>query len=237
MSRNDIGILFVHGIAGNARIFQFLDDVVPADASCVRLTLQGHGGDALGFSRASMRTWEKQVEEAAAELRRKYSKVIIVGHSMGCLLALGESVRPDIDGFLLINPPLRLRIRTSMFRNSLKATFGMTEGDEVAKAAVDAYGITLDKNPFHYYGWAARFFELFRKMGKTRQILRELQLQSTAEVFLSAHDEMVSTRSAKYFSTEAGCRVTILPSSGHYYYTLPDRKLMRDALQRILQQI
>lgn len=234
MEKRDVGVLFVHGIVGNTRIFRFLDDVMPAGVPCMRLTLQGHGGDALGFSRASMRAWERQVEEAAAEMRRTCDKVIVVAHSMGCLLVLGGAVRPNVDAYLLLNPPLRLRIRFRLVKNCLKVALGKTERDEVAKAAAEAYGISLDKNLLHYYGWPARYIELFKKMGETRKSLQASKLQGSAEVFLSARDEMVSTRSADYFANQDACHVEILPTSCHYYYPEADRQLITKAMQRLL---
>ncbi len=223
----------MHGIVGNTRIFRFLDDVLPAGAQCMRLTLQGHGGDALGFSRASMRAWQTQVEEAAAEMRRRCGKLIVVAHSMGCLLTLSEAVRPNVDAYLLLNPPLRLKIRSRLVKNCLKVALGKTERDEVARAAAEAYGITLDKNLLHYYGWPARYIELFKKMAETRKALQASQLQVPTEVFLSAQDEMVSPRSADYFAAQNSCRVALLPASGHYYYAQSDREMICQGMARI----
>lgn len=234
MEKNDVGVLFVHGIVGNARIFQFIADELPPSIYTMTLTLQGHGGNALDFSRASMTQWERQVEEAAAEMRCRCAKVIVVAHSMGCLLTLGQAVRPNVDAYLLLNPPLRIKVRSRLATNCLKVAFGITNNDQIAATAKEAYGISLDFNPLHYFGWPARYIELFKKMDKTRAMLMTTPLQSPAEVFLSAKDEMVSTRSADAFAGQRSCRVSILPHSCHYYYTEADRQQILQGMARIL---
>ena len=236
MEKNDVGVLFVHGIVGNARIFQFIADELPPEISTVALTLQGHGGNALDFSRASMSQWERQVEEAAAEMRSRCSKVIVVAHSMGCLLTLGQDVRPNVDAYLLLNPPLRIRVRSRLVNNCLKVALGRTQNDEMAQAAQTAYGISRDYNPLHYLGWPARYLELFKKIGETKSLLKQSPLHCPAEVFLSANDEMVSTRSANAFAGQASCRVNILSHSGHYFYAEADRQQILQGLARILSQ-
>lgn len=57
------GIMFVHGIVGNNRIFDFLKPLVPENYQVRNVDLQGHGGDALAFSRTSMSRWKAQVKE------------------------------------------------------------------------------------------------------------------------------------------------------------------------------
>ncbi len=57
------GFVFVHGIVGNNRIFDFLVPLIPEGCRVKWVVLEGHGGDALGFSRASMDGWKRQVAD------------------------------------------------------------------------------------------------------------------------------------------------------------------------------
>lgn len=57
-------LLFIHGIVGNCRIFDFLLPYIPEGFNVRFLNLAGHGGNALDFSQASMSVWRKQVAEA-----------------------------------------------------------------------------------------------------------------------------------------------------------------------------
>lgn len=59
-------VLFVHGIVGNNSIFDFLTPALPDGIAVRRVSLEGHGGNALDFSKASMKRWKAQVTEASS---------------------------------------------------------------------------------------------------------------------------------------------------------------------------
>ncbi len=229
-----IGIVFVHGIVGNNRIFDFLKPLTPDGWRVKWIKLEGHGGDALDFSRASMEVWKRQVNEAVAELQLGCEQVIGVGHSMGCLLLLEEAMKGNVKGLFLLNPPLSIRIKSRLFSNSLKVALGMTDNDEVAKAAKEAYGISLDMNPLHYYGWPKRYLELFAEIGRVRRLLAE-GIPCPTTVILSCKDEMVSVSSAEIFENVSGVKVIYLPDSHHYYYSPSDRGAIRSAFQTFME--
>ncbi len=230
------GIVFVHGIVGNNRVFDFLVPLIP-ESWCVKwVVLEGHGGDALGFSRASMDGWKRQVVNAVAEMRAECENVIGVGHSMGCLLLLEEALKGNLGALFLLNPPLRIRIRVRLFRNSLKVALGLTENDEVAMAAKEAYGISLDPNPLHYYGWPKRYLELFAEIRRIRRLLADgIPCQTTA--ILSCKDEMVSTFSAEIIKKTSDVKVIYLPNSHHYYYSPLDRIVIIKVFSAFLKNI
>ncbi len=215
----DIGILFIHGIVGNNRIFNFLTPYIPEGCDVSWLTLCGHGGDALAFSRASMERWKAQVSEAVGQMRDRCRKVIVVAHSMGCLFAIAEALKGMTDALLLLNPPMKIRLTKRMFTNAAKVAVGRTHHDPIAQSALAAYGIALDRNPLHYYGWPARYLELFAEIRNVRRLLSCVTLRCATRVFLSAKDEMVSVRSASYFSNQPDCRLSVLNDASHYYFT------------------
>ncbi len=219
------GIVFVHGIVGNNRIFDFLKPMVPGEYEAVDIVLEGHGGDALDFSRASMARWKAQVNECIDSLSARCDTVIAVGHSMGCLLLLDKSTGGSISRLFLMNPPMSIRPRPGLLINAVKVATGRTDNDPVAYAAKEAYGISLDLNPLHYYGWPARYIELFREIRRARlHVLPEVKCP--VRVMLSRKDEMVSLSSGNVFKTLPSATVTELPSSTHYYYSPTDRTLI-----------
>ncbi|MBD5365707.1 MAG: alpha/beta fold hydrolase [Bacteroides sp.] len=222
------GIVFVHGIVGNNNIFNFLMPLIPADTEVTMVGLEGHSGDALGFSRASMNGWKRQVSEAVSQMASKCDRVIGVGHSMGCLLLLEKAFEGNVSALFLLNPPIKLKIRARLFVNSFKVAFGFYENDEVAQAAKEAYGITLDSNPLHYYGWPARYLELFAEIRRVRRLLAGGVSCSTCAL-LSQHDEMVAVSSAEVIASSAEAQVIILPQSHHYQYSETDRQTIARA--------
>ncbi len=227
--------MFVHGIVGNNRIFDFLVPLIPDEWRVKWVVLDGHGGDALAFSRASMDGWKRQVADAVSEMQAVCETVIGVGHSMGCLLLLEEALKGNLARLFLLNPPLKLRIRARLFVNSLKVAMGRTENDEVAIAAKDAYGISLDTNPLHYYGWPKRYLELFAEIRRIRRLLTA-GIPCPITAILSRKDEMVSEKSAEIFENAKCANVILLPDSHHYHYSAADRLITKNAFQTFLER-
>ena len=213
--------MFVHGIVGNNRIFDFIKPHVPEGSIVKYVVLDGHGGNALGFSRTSMSVWKRQVADAVKEMADVCERVIGVGHSMGCLLLLQESVRNRVSGLFLLNPPLKIRLRSGLLTNVCKVTFSLTEGDTVASAAKEAYGISIDFNPLHYYGWPARYMELFAEIHRIKRSLSS-GVSCRVSVVLAEKDEMVSVTSKEILRDKEKVHVLLLPESSHYYYSTKD---------------
>ncbi len=234
------GIVFVHGIVGNLRIFDFLMPLLPGiltydnsasdnltsdDYVVKSITLDGHGGNANDFSHTSMKRWKAQVEENVNDLAKQCDRIIGVAHSMGCLLLLDQASKDRISKLFLLNPPMVIKPKWDLFRNAFKVAIGQTKNDPVAAAAKDAYGVSLDFNPLHYYGWLQRYLELFAEVRRVRkEVLRDVKCP--VRVFLSARDEMVSPTSAEVLNVLQDAKVTLLPTSTHYYYSPSDREII-----------
>lgn len=254
------GIIFVHGIVGNLRIFHFLmplltgsltstasapenlvsatpisdnfvsgvsvpDTSMSDDYVVKSITLDGHGGNANDFSRASMKRWKVQVQETVNDLSKQCSRIIGVGHSMGCLLLLDQASKGHMSKLFLLNPPMVIRPKLGLFRNAFKVAIGQTQNDPVAAAAKDAYGVSLDFNPLHYYGWPQRYLELFSEVRRVRkEVLKSVRCP--IRVFLSKNDEMVSASSGNVFIVLPNVKVMLLPNSTHYYYSPSDREII-----------
>ena len=232
--RQQRAVLFIHGIVGNTRIFDFLLPCVPHGYESHTLTLAGHDSDALAFSRTSMEQWHRQVDDTVAALRHRCGYVVIVAHSMGTLFAIRQAVKKNVDAIFLLNPPLRIRLTSRLFVTPVKVMLGLTS-DPVTAAAKASYGISLDYNPLHYYAWPLRYFELFAEIRKVRDLVSQLCCRAVA--FIAARDEMVSPRSAAYFANLDNCHVALLPTSGHSYYSPADREDISRSLSELLNQV
>lgn len=231
-----VGIIFVHGIVGNNRIFDSLKPLLPEGCEVRYVVLEGHGGDALAFSRASMSQWKAQVEGAIAALSERCEKIIGVGHSMGCLLLLNEAARGILAGLYLLNPPMSIRPRLSLLGNAQRVAAGNTDNNPVAQAAKEAYGISLDFNPLHYYGWPRRYLELFIEIGRVgKKILPKVKCPVRA--MLSAKDEMVALGSKHILERLPVVTVNILPESTHYYYSERDRAAIHNDFRDMLSNM
>lgn len=216
-------LLFIHGILGKPDYFGFLHKYVPESYRITEIVLEGHGGSPKDFARASMSKWRNQLTDTVQNLRKDGDRLVIVAHSMGTLFAIDSAVRGEADALFLLNPPLSLRITRRLLTTPLKIMRGKID-DRWTLAAKEAYSISDDPNLLHYIAWIPRYLELFREISRTRKIVGKLSVKT--RVYLSAHDEMVSPRSAKLFPSKPDISVTSLPDSGHYCYDDADRSVI-----------
>ena len=226
------GVLFIHGILGKPDYFDFLHRCIPAEGFyIVSLLLEGHCDTPKAFGQTSMAQWRSQVAEAVDRLKADCSRVVIAAHSMGTLFAIDNAVRGRADTLFLLNPPLSLRFSLRMATTSLKVLRGKAD-DQWTAAAKAAYSISDDSNPLHYIGWISRYLELFAEIRHTRSVIGRLTVPTRA--YISAHDEVVSPRSARWLPLRPDVAVVTLPDSGHYYYPEPDRRRIVSDFSRFL---
>lgn len=229
-------VLFVHGILGTPQYFQPFLPLVPASWRVLNLQLSGHGGGVRDFSRASMDEWKKQTEGALEHLLSQGFRVVIAAHSMGTLLAIRAALRRPVAAMFLLNVPLRIRPRLRLLKTAYRVYSGKIPSDDVwSLAAKNAYGIEKDLNVFHYAGWVPRYIELFREIRKTRKAAKSLSVKS--RVYLSDKDEMVAVKSAKAFKDNSFVTVKVLKSSGHYYYSDADLRLLKSDFSEMLYEL
>jgi len=230
-------ILFVHGIVGTPNHFAAFLPLVPETVSVHSLLLDGHGSGAKEFSQTSMKKWESQVAAAVSELAAAHQTVYIVGHSMGCLLAIEQAIANDkVKGLFLLAVPLRASVKLRAVTTSLKLRLGrISPDDHAAMAAKNCCGVANGGNPLYYLGWVPRLLELLAKM---RQIRGKMpQLQTPCIAVQSQHDELVSKHTVRLLQQNPYVRVELLPQSGHFYYEKADRAAMLEKFSAFVSDI
>lgn len=227
VSGADTAVLFIHGIAGTPRHFDRFVALLPEAWSYANLLLAGHGGSVAEFSAASMEQWRQQTTQALNRLRENHRQVLLVGHSMGTLLALelAADYADTVGGLFLLAVPLRWHLRLSAVTDSLKLVLGRPDETDVrAMAARRASSIRHTARLWHYVGWLPRFWELFGQMRRIRRLLPGLK--TTAQVFQSGKDELVSRRSESLLHRQPWVTLNVLSHSSHYYYAPADLDIL-----------
>ena len=229
-------ILFIHGILGTPNHFECFISLVPDNISVYNVLLDGHGKGVKEFSKTSMKKWKKQIDDIVNELCSNYEEIYIVAHSMGCLLALEQSVKNSkISKMFLLAAPLKLSLKPQMFINSLKVYFNKIDvDDEVGMAAKKCCGIHHDKNIFKYFGWIPRFLELFSEIKHIRKIADKIS--APCSVYLSCKDEMVSLSSQKFLKDNSNFLITQLEKSGHFFYEEHDLEFLKNDFINFISQ-
>lgn len=233
----DTAVVFVHGILGSPSQFTYLIDRLDNQITVANLLLPGHGGTIRDFARSGMADWQSHVDACVAELVKTHRNILLVGHSMGCLLSVQAALTyPDrVRGLFLLAMPLVIRVPTPAVINRMKGALGGDGGQEYAKwrlAAEEAGSVSV-RRQLDYLPALPRFLELFRKSWKTRRLVARV----AAPIFAvhSEVDETVSPRSLRYIEGLPGAAVMIARDSGHFYYPEQAKLLISDALSHFME--
>lgn len=214
-------IIFLHGIIELPEFFQFIIDKLPDDVSYVAPTLAGHALPSKEFGKADMKVWQAQTEELYIKYSQEYEKVIFVGHSLGTLLSIQETIdHPDnIPCLFLLNCPLKIWVAPSNLKTYLTVGFHKKDDikDETIRHASEICGVQLSRNPFSYLYWAKPFYSLLRGIKKTKKNLKYLSTKSYA--FHAQKDELVSKKTLKLLEKNKNIEIIKMEDSSHYLYS------------------
>ncbi len=216
-------LVFVHGIVGSPYRFKDFLPFIPKDISYVMVVLDGHGKKARDFSHTSLKKWKNQIHLILSSLKEKNQKILYVGHSMGCLLGILESIHfPDmIDSLFLLNVPLRAKVGFMTIKQCMKCAFGNPKNyDDMTRCFKDNCCIEISHNPFSYIGWPPRFIDLFRLMKETRKVITQIKIPCIC--FHSGKDELVQQRTLKYLKKNPSLEIHVQEKAGHYYLNEKD---------------
>ncbi len=222
-----LAVLFIHGIVGSPNHFNKFIEAIPDDVSFHAILLSGHGGSVNDFGKAKMEIWRKQADEATKALLKTHDKVIIVGHSMGTLFAIQQSIKNSdkIPALFLIDTPQKVYVHPIMLKYAFYFLRGkVPKSDKIAQAALKSISVDKDLKIWRFLGWIPRFLELFSEIKKTRQFLPEIKAKTL--VFQSAKDELVRRSSINLLLPHKAIKSTMLQESTHFYYADKDMDIM-----------
>lgn len=135
-----IGVLCIHGFTGGPfEVQPFADFLIEKTDWIVEIpTLPGHG-EKLALKDISAEAWMMEAELALKRLKKQTDRVMIVGFSMGGLIAMYLAMRYKIDRLVLLSAAAKYISAPQLL-------------EEVRGAAVDAVTGKLPENPlFHLY--------------------------------------------------------------------------------------
>ncbi|WP_033543546.1 alpha/beta hydrolase [Planococcus sp. CAU13] len=134
------GVLMIHGFTGGPfEVQPFADYIEEKTSWLVKIpTLPGHG-EKLDLKNKSAASWMMAAEMALKELKKQVDRVIIVGFSMGGLIAMYLAMRYKIEKMVLLSAAAKYISAAQIL-------------EEVRVAAADALKGQLANNPlFHLY--------------------------------------------------------------------------------------
>ena len=98
-------VLFVHGFIGAQSNFHDLPDQVAAQGWFVRaMALPGHGTSPRDFEKTTADALQAGVLEEVRALKQRFSRIVVVGHSLGGALSTLAASEEPVDGLVLCAP-------------------------------------------------------------------------------------------------------------------------------------
>lgn len=230
----DTAVLFIHGVNSTPRYFDWLVKTVPDTVSVCNILLKGHGGAVRDFSKASMAEWRAQVRARLETLSVSHKRVVVVGHSLGTLLALAEHGPFDkVCGMLLLNPPLYTKVTPAILWCNLKFCFGCVRRDDpVELARFESIGTAMEPWLWKYLLWIPNLLALVRLSAHCRPLAASLDRPCYA--LIGKQDELVKRRAARCFENAPHTQVRVFDNSGHCYYEPAFREHAVACLQQLI---
>ena len=109
------GVLLVHGFLGSPQELQPLSERLARDGYTVRaILLPGHGENPERLKGIPWQRWAEHVQAELDILKQTTRRVVVVGFSMGGLLALLMAAQGRCDAIVAMAPALQLRMQKQM---------------------------------------------------------------------------------------------------------------------------
>ena len=212
---NETGVLLLHGFTGSPTEMRYMGDYLAQEGYTVSCPLlPGHGTSVDDLERRKREDWIHAAREAADMLRKECNRTILVGFSLGGLLALDLAARESYDGAVLIAPGLFVINRlaplagiASLFKFRIPQD---SAGDDLLDPAANDRVWCYDQIPAR----AAHQVMLLAK--NARRLLPQVTLPVLT--VLSKGDKSVAFHTGEYLMEHLGStrkELMILEGSGH----------------------
>jgi len=213
-------VVFIHGFMGSPRQFDKLVKIVYQEGySAAALLLPGHGGSAKDFSSGSYIRWQNHANSEIEGFSSNYENIWLVGHSMGCLLAINAAVKYSryVRGIFLIACPFKITL-FSLYAAKVRFRQIFRHSDDSMKAAyIDSCSVS--PSPSLIWRILRPAAELWKLIRVARISVTEVQMPVIAAY--STADELVSFKSLDILKTGlhvAPFKQVVLSESLHTYF-------------------
>ncbi len=217
---SDFVILYMHGIMGSPFEFRRIAEALKDENIYFKaLLLPGHGCNGYAFFRSDADTWQTHVNQEISHLKETYSKIILIGHSLGGLLALNASLIYPVDGIVLLNTPIKTRISIHQISMALRVILSSGKADDpMIRTYRETFSVALN-DWWTLPLWIPRLLDVNRVASQTEKILTEVKVPVI--LFQSIHDETVNPKSAEILKRGLGdhlISLSYLNKSTHAYF-------------------
>lgn len=229
-------VVFLHGILESPRQFEDFINVVPKEYAVYNLCLPGHDSAVNSFARSSAAQWRAFVRGQIEEIGQKHEKILLVGHSMGALLAIevAAAFSEKIAGVFLLAVPFCIRVKPSGIFHGWKVLQGRC-GEDPLSCAVQRTFCLAQRVPLRILPqWIPRYRELFRMAKEVRTF--PAKILCPVVVWQSGKDEFVGKGSVKYVKNAPHVTTLTAARSYHFYYLSKERQEILQSFLEFLEK-
>lgn len=227
--------MLVHGFGDTATLMEPMANYLETQGIGTRcVTLPGHGTTLKDFALISCQKLIGKLEREYVDMKESYDSVIVVGYSMGGLLAIHLATLRDIEGLVTICTPIFPRGGAAGER-ALKyaARAGLVLGINIPKFGITSLSDrTLLSHVNGYKKYPARsILCLIELMELTRPILK--RVTAPALVVHSQNDDVIWKESGRRIYDSLGSaekKLIVLENSRHKAPIDRDRAVLFDEI-------
>ena len=220
-------VLMVHGFLDSPHYFDALLSHIPADWSFYSLLLDGHGQTLHELQHSNRAKWEAQVEQALARACELYERVVIIAHSMGCLLTANAAVRcgleHKISSMLFLGAALYPKCEPPIVHTAWRLISCQDPQYDDRRTVAARTCCSVDVQHIRARDILASIPRLADVCALARYTRKRIGSYDLPMIALQSYkDEMVGRRSIKPFEKNPHATCEFLPGSCHFYYTPED---------------
>ena len=198
--------------------------------STLVLLLPGHGKKGIDFANASMSKWILYVNKKIKNMEKKYKDIILVGHSMGGLLAVEyvAHFKSSVIKLILIGFPIKIRVNPKVIIGAIKISLGkISEKEKYVVAECRAMGVEATKF-IECRAWLPRYIELIHLVYHSRKQIRKIGIPII--IIQSSKDEFICKRINKYIDLD-NISLYNLDKSKHFCYDHNDLSRLENIIK------
>lgn len=232
----DTIVIFIHGILEGSMQFRSLAKIAyDAGYSTLVLLLPGHGKKGEDFANTSMGKWIHYVNKRIKNMEDKYRRIILVGHSMGGLLAVEyvSHFTSNVAKLILIGFPVKIWVNPRVIVGAYKISIGkINKKEKYVVAECRAMGVEATKL-IGCMGWIPRYIELLHLVYHSRKQIKKINLPII--IIQSCKDEFICKKINKYIS-KSNIQLYNLENSYHFCYDHTDLNKLEEIIKRNFYQ-
>ena len=231
-----IAVIFVHGFMGCHRQFEALADFVDdGEIEMVFHVLPGHESTLAEFKKTNAKIWQESVNELVGSMAEQYDRILLVGHSMGGLLAVRAAIaKPDnVCGVVCIGFPIKINIGKQWLDLNTAASKPQVDGEDPrVTAARTMAGVTINSTG-QYFSTLPQNIQFLKTTRLARHDLHMLKAPLTVINF--EKDEIVAKSVPEFVkSQKSDAKIVMLPDSYHFLFAETELVTMADEIQKML---